>query len=254
MPIPLLLIWVVGAMAAGAAAGKGAEAIGNGKLDEARQLEAEAQKYVDKRRAEFRLNYKKYLTRLASYSTLIRGMTGDVSSIASAGNQPLPQGLIEFWEVIAAPWGGNLSSKDSGAIFALNRSDTVALQRAVHFSRMTNNSPVAQAAGALLWAFIYSKKGVDYAIEAGSSLERVRARTSEARMNADAEVTKLAAQFAMMEDTWDSKVVPIVSRALGPPRNQSALQMLVQMADLIEETAKARMEEAAELGRKAGEQ
>ncbi|MFN4092172.1 MAG: hypothetical protein ACK4FG_04680 [Brevundimonas sp.] len=237
MPFPILIVWALGALAAGGAAGKGAQLVGDGKAADAKRVIKQTEAYLIEQRKVFEAENKRYLARLVSYSTLLRGMVGDHVDIKEEAPVELPQYLLDFWSRISAPWEGDTGYKPDDAVWRLSGAEQTIQRGIVAQARL---HPVAASAA---WAFLYAKKGVEYALEAGASFERVQAWAVECRSAADAQVEKLRRQFAMMERDWDDIVVPNAAAAISPPRDPVKLAPLIRMADIIEETARARISE-----------
>lgn len=235
MPFPILIVWALGAMAAGAAAGKGAQMVGDGKADEAKRLVERTEAYLLAQREVFQTENKRYLARLISYSTLLRGMVGDHVEMKTDAPVELPRYLLDFWSRISAPWGGPTGYKPNEAVWRLSSSEQN-IQKGI--AVQARGHPVAASAA---WAFLYAKKGFDYALEASASLEKIQAWAVECCSGVDAEIDRLRTQFAMVERDWDDIVVPNAAAAISTPRDLSKLTPLIRMAEIIEEIARARI-------------
>jgi len=237
MPFPILIVWALGALAAGGAAGKGAQMVGDGKAEEAKHVIKRTEAYLIEQRKIFDSENKRYQARLVSYSTLLRGMVGDHVDIKKEAPVELPQYLQDFWSRVSAPWGGDTGYKPDEAVWRLSGGEQT-IQRGI--AAQARLHPVAASAA---WAFLYAKKGFDYALEASASLEKVQAWATEYRSAVDGEIEKLRLQFAMMERDWDDIVVPNAALAISTPRNPAGLAPLIRMAEIIEAIARARISE-----------
>lgn len=246
MPFPLLL-WAFAAMAAGAAAGKGAQIVGDGKANDAEKLQSETNDYLSRRGTEYLSFHDRYIARLITYSAIIRTTVNQVPGVIK--NNERPPEVAAFLDRVCAPWGGYFAVKSSEQVFSFSQSEVRGVQSAYMGGRgiAGGNAAAGGAAAAAVWGFTYAQRGISYAMEASGNYDRVAAWAHEATTAIDAQIEELRIEFNELEREFDTAITPRLRLALAPPVDMSLLGTLAGMAEAIEGIALKKQAQLAEL-------
>lgn len=243
--LPALLLWAVGAMAAGAAAGKGAKVLADRKVSDTEKLKADTKQYLDRRGEDYLAFHERYIGRIITYAAIIRTAVKQVPGLVKSNETP-PE-IAAFIDRVCAPWGGYFVVKSSGEIFKFSQDDVRAMQSAYASARGLGggNGATGGAAMAAMWGFTYAKRGITYALDANENHERVVAWAHEARTAINTQIQDLKTEFDELEREFDTAITPRLHRALQVPVNLADLGALAGMADAIEGIALKKQAELA---------
>ncbi|MBX9802501.1 MAG: hypothetical protein K2Y04_07005 [Caulobacteraceae bacterium] len=252
--LPPLILWAVGALVTGAAAGKGAQVLADRKVSDTEKLQADTNQYLDRRGEEYLAFHERYIGRIITYAAIVRTAVNQVPGVVKSSE--IPPEISAFIDRVCAPWGGYFVVKSSGDIFKFSPDDVRAMQSAYASARGLSggNGATGGAAMAAMWAFTYAKRGITYALDANENHERVVAWAHEARTAIDTQIQDLRTEFDELEREFDTAVTPRLHRALKAPVNLEDLGALAGMADAIEGIALKKQAELAEFMKAASDE
>lgn len=238
MPFPILIAWALGAMATGAAAGKGAQMYGNAKLEEAEKLKEETETYLRKRSWEYLRTHRRYIERLTTHVAVLRAAIRDVPGVSIVNE--LPPEIQGFLDKVYAPWGGSSTSKNSNEIFYFTASENHNIRNTFLGTRALTggNAAMGGAAASVLMAFNYAQKGISYALDANKNFDELKSWAHNETISIDAQIEELNADIENVESTFDKVITPRLQRAISSiPADKIVLGQLLGMAEAIERSA-----------------
>lgn len=235
MPLPLIA-WAIGAMIAGAAAGKGAEKYGDNKIEKAKALIADAERYVNDKHIEFKRRRRQYLERMRSYVEMIRRAVRAPSGAVRSMPSELPEALKQVWaDMLTKLRSLSPTAADRAGMPPTQRQEILRSLQGVSAYARFNHRDWGHFAGIAAGA-VLAYDGVAKAVNGAKAYERAEAASTEMRLAADQQVASLMRAHDDLAMRWDSIVVPLMGNA---DSDESMAAVLLEMAsDVAAELAR----------------
>lgn len=235
MPLPLIA-WAIGALVAGAAAGKGAEKYGENKLEKAKALIADAERYVTSKRDEFERRRRSYLERMQSYVAMIRCAVKEPPGGFRVMASELPDDLKQVWvDMLAELQALSPTAADQIGMPPTQRAEILRNLQGISTYARFNHRDWGHLAG-IAAGVVMVYDGATKAMNGTSAYERAQAASAQMRLAADQQVASLIRAHDDLAMRWDNIVVPFIENTQSDaPMAAVLLEMASDLSEKLED-------------------